>query len=49
MNLRPFAGASDDAARLARFRCSTGAPIDTAVGWSSITPWDDHELWVGSL
>lgn len=21
----------------------------TAVGWSSVAPWDDHELWVGSL
>ncbi len=21
----------------------------TAFGWSSIAPWDDHELWVGSL
>lgn len=20
-----------------------------AVGWSSVAPWDDHELWVGSL
>lgn len=21
----------------------------TAFGWSSVAPWDDHELWVGSL
>jgi hypothetical protein len=21
----------------------------TAYGWSSVAPWDDHELWVGSL
>lgn len=21
----------------------------TACGWSSVAPWDDHELWVGSL
>jgi RimJ/RimL family protein N-acetyltransferase len=21
----------------------------TAVGWSSIARWDDHELWVGAL
>ena len=21
----------------------------TANGWSSVAPWDDHELWVGSL
>lgn len=20
----------------------------TAFGWSSVAPWDDHELWVGS-
>lgn len=20
-----------------------------AFGWSSVAPWDDHELWVGSL
>lgn len=21
----------------------------SAVGWRSVSPWDDHELWVGSL
>jgi hypothetical protein len=21
----------------------------TAAGWSSVAPWDDHELWVGAL
>lgn len=21
----------------------------TTFGWSSVAPWDDHELWVGSL
>lgn len=21
----------------------------TTYGWSSVAPWDDHELWVGSL
>ena len=21
----------------------------TAFGWSGVAPWDDHELWVGSL
>ena len=31
MNLRPFAGASGDAARLARFRCSAGAPFEGEV------------------
>lgn len=21
----------------------------TTYGWSSVAPWDDHDLWVGSL
>lgn len=21
----------------------------TALGWGNVAPWDDHELWVGSL
>ena len=21
----------------------------TAYGWSSVAPWDDHDLWIGSL
>lgn len=47
MNLRPFDAAGGDAARLSRFRCSTGAPCEDeveawirtdAVGWANDLP-----------
>lgn len=48
-HLRTVARDGNDLAGLVHVDNDRSKRLLTTYGWSSVAPWDDHELWVGSL